>query len=78
MLNADDILIDLDDMGVNSSPTASGEPSSRKIVLHRVTDSPKGMHLTLRMPDFVGPLLPRVIGTKPFNLPVMVNTSTDV
>lgn len=49
MLNADDILIDLDDMGVNSSPSASGEPSSNKIVLHRVTAdySPKGMHPTL-------------------------------
>ncbi|KAG0570226.1 hypothetical protein KC19_6G145700 [Ceratodon purpureus] len=43
-LEIDDILIDLDDMGVNSSPSASGEPSSNKIVLHRVTTdySPKG------------------------------------
>jgi hypothetical protein len=49
VLNADDILIDLDDMGVSSSPSASGESSSNKIVLHRVTTgfTPKGMHPTL-------------------------------
>jgi len=41
-LYADDILIDLDDMDVNSSPSASGEPSSSKVVLHRVKNSPKG------------------------------------
>lgn len=47
VLNADDILIDLEDMDVgNSSPGATEEPSARRIVLHRVTGSPKGKHYT--------------------------------
>lgn len=43
-LEIDDILIDLGEMGVSSSPSASGEPSTNKIVLHRVTETtpPKG------------------------------------
>lgn len=45
ILYTDDILIDLDDMDVNPSPSASGEPSSSKLVLHRVKNSPKGMYL---------------------------------
>lgn len=43
-MEIDDILIDLGDMGGSSSPSASGESSSNKIVLHRVTTgfTPKG------------------------------------